>query len=489
MTTFAGASVGQSGYPKAESVLGGTTTTLAYEYDEPGRLVEVSINGTPTASYSYDANDNRTSRSLPGTGYICYYSHDAQDRLTKTTDTLGITTDYAYTPFGDLRTKTRSGDGTTTYTYDEMGNLLTVKLPDSATVDYVVDGANRRIGRKVNGSWTQKWLYSGGLHPVAELNGSNSIVSIFDGPFMVKNGTMYRVIRDERGSVRLVVNASTGAVVQRMDYDEYGMVTNDTNPGFQPFGFAGGLYDPATGLVRLGARDYDPEIGRWTCKDPSGFEGGLNLYGYCGGDPVNYVDVTGEMGVLAAVAVGIGIGIVVGLAIWAISDWMGAPLNPAEQVAWLFNKVRGAAVCTVAKHNPDEWQEGEYSDPGGDAPWHALAEDANDTLATGLAVGGLVGAVVSSGQWHHAISKGIGDAIEKHPNLAGRFTARDSRFVTQAADWASHNGYQKWHREYDAQVIKKIQENRDWTPRQFEQYLRNLYSEGGLNKRFPNGLP
>ena len=42
---------------------------------------------------------------------------------------------------------------------------------------------------------------------------------------------------------------------------------NDTNPGFQPFGFAGGLYDPDTGLVRFGARDYDAETGRWTSKE------------------------------------------------------------------------------------------------------------------------------------------------------------------------------------------------------------------------------
>ncbi|AUX20925.1 uncharacterized protein SOCEGT47_014010 [Sorangium cellulosum] len=67
------------------------------------------------------------------------------------------------------------------------------------------------------------------------------------------------------------------------------------NPGFTPFGFAGGLYDPHTGLVRFGARDYDPEIGRWTAKDPPLFDGGgTNLYGYALGDPVNRTDPTGR---------------------------------------------------------------------------------------------------------------------------------------------------------------------------------------------------
>jgi hypothetical protein len=40
-------------------------------------------------------------------------------------------------------------------------------------------------------------------------------------------------------------------------YDEFGRVLSNTNPGFQPFGFAGGIYEVDTGLVRFGARDYD----------------------------------------------------------------------------------------------------------------------------------------------------------------------------------------------------------------------------------------
>ena len=62
----------------------------------------------------------------------------------------------------------------------------------------------------------------------------------------------------------------------------------------QPIGFAGGMYDPEMRLVRFGARDYDPAIGRWTAKDPSGFAGGTNLYAYAFNDPVNRIDLTGE---------------------------------------------------------------------------------------------------------------------------------------------------------------------------------------------------
>ncbi len=61
-----------------------------------------------------------------------------------------------------------------------------------------------------------------------------------------------------------------------------------------PFGYAGGIYDRDTKLVRFGARDYDPEISRWTSKDPIGFGGGQgNLYQYVGGDCVNFIDPSG----------------------------------------------------------------------------------------------------------------------------------------------------------------------------------------------------
>jgi RHS repeat-associated protein len=84
-------------------------------------------------------------------------------------------------------------------------------------------------------------------------------------------------------------------VVKRIDYDSFGNIIADTNPGFSmPFGFAGGLYDKDTGLVRFGLRDYDPDTGRWTAKDPISFAGGdTDLYGYCLNDPVNFLDPLG----------------------------------------------------------------------------------------------------------------------------------------------------------------------------------------------------
>ena len=92
----------------------------------------------------------------------------------------------------------------------------------------------------------------------------------------------------------------TGNVIKRGDYDSFGNILLDTNPVFAvPLGFAGGLHDRDTGLVRFGARDYDPAIGRWTAKDPIDFAGGdVNLFNYVSADPVNKKDPTGLSGLI-----------------------------------------------------------------------------------------------------------------------------------------------------------------------------------------------
>jgi hypothetical protein len=74
--------------------------------------------------------------------------------------------------------------------------------------------------------------------------------------YLIKDSVVYKYITDHLGSVRFVVNLNTGAIVQELEYDEFGKVLKNTNESFQPFTYAGGLYDVQTGLVRFGARDY-----------------------------------------------------------------------------------------------------------------------------------------------------------------------------------------------------------------------------------------
>jgi RHS repeat-associated protein len=189
-----------------------------------------------------------------------------------------------------------------------------VALPDSTVIDYVVDGRNRRIGKIVDGVLVRQWLYEDQLEPVAELDGNGSLVLQFTygsrmhvPDYMMRGGDMYRIISDHLGSVRLVVDISNGSVAQGLDYEEYGAVLTDTEPGWQPFAYAGGIYDaagpqapvPGTGLVRFGARDYDPRCGRWLSKDPLKFAGdGTNVFEYLLSDPVNWIDPFGTYGIV-----------------------------------------------------------------------------------------------------------------------------------------------------------------------------------------------
>src|SRR4051794_8117453 len=91
-----------------------------------------------------------------------------------------------------------------------------------------------------------------------------------------------------------MIDSATGEQVQRVVYDEYGLQISATGAALHPLGFAGGIADPDTGLVKFGYRDYDPVSGRWLEPDPMGHAGGSpNLYLYAGGDPVNSTDPTG----------------------------------------------------------------------------------------------------------------------------------------------------------------------------------------------------
>ncbi|HQN73257.1 MAG TPA: RHS repeat-associated core domain-containing protein [bacterium] len=171
-----------------------------------------------------------------------------------------------------------------------------------------------------NGNYEYKLLYSGQLSPtcgpksctkvpIARLNDEDRVVEEYvygsrvNVPeYMIKDGRKYRFITDHRGSVRMVVDTHNGTVMQRTDYDEFGLIIDeDLAENWTPvlFGYAGGLQDRDTGLIRFGARDYDPMVGRWTSKEPLGFNGSSNFYVYAGNDPVNFVDPDGNFAWIA----------------------------------------------------------------------------------------------------------------------------------------------------------------------------------------------
>lgn len=281
--------------------------TYVYHYDTSGRLDKVTRNGFVVEQYGYDANGNRTSVLIGGATVVPTY--DRQDRLTNYN---GQT--FSYNGAGQMTARTVPGVGTTNYSYDALGNLTRVVLPGGQAIDYSIDARGRRIGRTYRTSVTattaasrRSWLYQDGLEPIAELDSTGAVAAVFvygsmahTPDLVIRGGVVYRVISDHVGTVRRVVNAQTGALMQSFDYDAFGQITyqwygNGGDADLQPFRFAGGLFDRDTGLTRFGARDYDASIGRWTAKDPLRFGGGsANLYEYVSSNPVCFVDPTGR---------------------------------------------------------------------------------------------------------------------------------------------------------------------------------------------------
>ncbi|NIQ91130.1 MAG: RHS repeat-associated core domain-containing protein, partial [Deltaproteobacteria bacterium] len=283
---------------KTETV-DGVTSDYSYTYDPMGRLRTVSKDGILVEEYHYDSVGTRTYemnalRGISGRSM----NYDDEDHLLTAGDAA-----YEYDDDGYLTTRTVGTEPpyeVTSYIYSSRGELLSVHLPNGRVIEYVHDPLGRRIAKKVDGAITEKYLWQGLTRLLAVYDGTGNLLMRFlyaDGrmPVAMERGTaLYYLTYDQVGTLRVVADSS-GSVVKRIDYDSFGNILADTNPTFDvPFGFAGGVHDRDTGLVRFGFRDYDPNIGRWTAKDPILFAGGnIDLYGYCLNDPVNWIDPLG----------------------------------------------------------------------------------------------------------------------------------------------------------------------------------------------------
>jgi len=139
------------------------------------------------------------------------------------------------------------------------------------------------------------------------------------------------------------------------------------------FLFQGREYDYDTALYYFRARWYEPETGRWLSPDPIGISGGLNLYVFCGNDPVNYIDPSGLAIVnnksKKAVIVGGGLGpdqghydptVHFSVLFPGETSSGSTPLLPlssleaAKRIAELFNSGQLNALSLLAKVNNEE---------------------------------------------------------------------------------------------------------------------------------------
>jgi RHS repeat-associated protein len=254
--------------------------------------------------YVYDAYGNRISANTGSYNYT--YTSNTNNRLESYSWQQSSNTrlkEFTYNNSGQLSgtvNKTVYGNSSQitsskNYSYDIFGNLNNVSRA-SQNLQYKYDAYDRQIATIQNSSVKRKLVYGLGNLPLAELNENDRIINTFvyadnNTPLLMRKGSVnYYIVSDIRGSVRMVIKVSDGSISQKIDYDAFGKVISDNNPGYTPFGYAGGLYDYRTDLTRFGARDYYPEIGRWTSEDPIGFlSGDVNFYAYVANDPVNFL--------------------------------------------------------------------------------------------------------------------------------------------------------------------------------------------------------
>jgi RHS repeat-associated protein len=306
-----------------------TTTTTDYSYDGIGRLAQTTREGTDCTAYLYDADSNRTqTRTATATGATCgtyitatTYSYVSAadtpaDALTTVTPASTGATTYTYdgagnTP-GDGQLTGRGGDtfnwdgtgriqtatvaGTTAcYSYDPVGNLITRTYKTAASNCATPTGTtNYLLGDlfETNSSGTITTSYTDG--PVGAL-------ASYNGP-PVPTGTATYLYYNGHGDLAAEV---TGTSITIHTYDAWGVPLDAPPANATAHRYTGAWneqYDSTTSFILMGARPYDPALGRFLAVDP--IDGGsLNNYDYAGQDPVNSLDLAGT-----AVEEGAGLG-------------------------------------------------------------------------------------------------------------------------------------------------------------------------------------
>lgn len=265
-----------------------------YRYDEEGRLTEVHGNGTLVEWYRYDSRGRRHMDMLARLGFReRRFEYGSDNRLLRAGNVS-----YEHDEF-DFRSAMIGSEGRCEYQYAPDYRLLEVRLPDETVVEYEHDEDDLRCAKYIDGRFVEGYRWLDMIRLSSFHDGNEEHIFLYDKeerlPYAMTCGKDILQLRyDQIGSLIAVADGS-GDVIKQLEYDSFGAILNDSNPALRiPIGFGGGLHDPHTGWVRFGWRDYDPDTGRWTAKDPVGPAGGdPDFYRYCFDDPVNEVDPLG----------------------------------------------------------------------------------------------------------------------------------------------------------------------------------------------------
>jgi RHS repeat-associated protein len=315
-----------------------------FGYDALDRLT--SSSGVNKRIYDYDANSNRTDITV-GNAFYIYNSDTLSNRLT--TVAGPVAKSYSYDASGNTLS-----DSVSSFVWNANGRLSQI-TKGTIIYNYQHNALGERISKRgstlFNGPW--RFIYDSAGHLIGEYDKSNQplqeTVWLDDLPIAVikkdavtNQPVVYYVHADHLNTPRVILNSSN-TVVWRWNGDAFGVGLANQDPdgdgvsfNFNPR-FAGQYYDAESGLHYNYQRTYDPATGRYLQSDPIGLSGGINTYGYVGGNPLSRIDPYGtnaltgaEIGTtvcgLHCGIVGAVIGGVVGAVIGGeISDYVNKP--------------------------------------------------------------------------------------------------------------------------------------------------------------------
>ena len=339
-----------------------------YDYDDLNRLIyETNKYSTPhNAYYRYDTNGNiiwkYVSSPDTDTNYVFCYDDYIKDRLTSITiDNQVKKFEYNDTFFGNptfYGTGLEEDKNGVVYTWEGRRLVNYYDNIKNLNIGYKYNSQGLRIEKDINGKKT-KFLYDGN-NLISEITLSDGIskgkllhftYDANDILISIKyNGISYYYVRDLTGNIIGLVDDS-GVIVVKYEYDAFGNVLyiNDTSNNDlgneNPFIFKGYYYDFETSMYYCKTRYYIPEWCRWLNADDTRYIDiksvkGLNIFAYCGNNPVKYYDPSGNS--ITLILLGIGLG---GL----ISGFSSALTAPEEKkwAAFWGGFVKGA-ITTLA---------------------------------------------------------------------------------------------------------------------------------------------
>ena len=286
---------------------------VTYTYDGMGNIISVNENGKQRYKYAYDKIGRLVSeKDLDGNREICYTYDNSGNILTKTEN--GTVTDYRYKDGTDRLISF----GTELFAYDDMGNPKTYRnmscvwekgrqlksISDGAnTVSFTYDEFGMRT-TKTAGGITTNYVYENGKL-LREVTGSEKIDFVYgsDGIIGFRTGNKNYLYRKNILGDVTEIYSDNGTLVGKYSYTAFGECIVKVNEGGiaekNPIRYRGYYYDEEMSLYYLKSRYYDPVTGRFiTIDDISYIDpetiNGLNLYAYCGNNPVMRVDENGN---------------------------------------------------------------------------------------------------------------------------------------------------------------------------------------------------